>query len=335
MDKNFGIAISSRVRLARNVADVPFPARLDDERAFSVVMKAAEKTAKDLFKFKFYQMGHLPEIDRAALVERHLISNDLMANLKTGAVIISDDETVSVMINEEDHYRIQCVLPGDSLGEAYKKANLYDDVLATNVRVAYDENLGYLTACPTNLGTAMRASVMLFLPALTINRGISAIINAVAKVGLTVRGVYGEGSKAEGYLYQVSNQVSLGVSEQDVLRMVQNAVDTICRQEQLARDDLKARQGINLVDSVSRAYGVLTNACKMSSSELVELMSEYKLGVYSGLLECKSPDALEKLQVLCQPANLSKIAGKQLSASDRDIFRAEYVKKQLKSISKK
>ena len=170
MDKHFGIAISSRVRLARNAEGIPFPAKLDDERAFSVVMKGAEKTANELFKFKFYQMGHLPDIDRAALVERHLISNDLMQNLKTGAVIISDDETVSVMLNEEDHYRIQCVLPGASLGEAFKRASVYDDVLARNVRLAYDENLGYLTACPTNLGTGMRASVMLFLPALTINR---------------------------------------------------------------------------------------------------------------------------------------------------------------------
>ena len=335
MDKNFGIAISSRIRLARNVSGIPFPAKLDDERALSVVMKGAEKAAKDLFKFKFYQMGHLPEIDRAALVERHLISNDLMQNLKTGAVLISDDETVSVMVNEEDHYRIQCVLPGDSLVDAYEKAALYDDVLSQSVGLAYDEELGYLTACPTNIGTGMRASVMLFLPALTIKRGMSAIINAVSKVGLTVRGVYGEGSKAEGYLYQISNQVSLGVSEQDVIRMVQNAVDTICRQEYKAREELKARQGINLVDSVHRAYGILTNACKMSSEELVELMSEYKLGVYSGIIECKNPDALEKLQVLCQPANLTKIAGKQLSAGDRDIFRAEYVKKQLKSISKK
>ena len=204
MNNYTDVVISTRVRLARNAEGIPFPRKLNDERAFSIIMKAGETTAKSLFGFKFYQMGHLEDIDRQAIFERHLISRDLTQNLKTGAVIISDSEDMSIMINEEDHYRIQAISKGFDIKDAYQRAVDFDNALAGNIKLAFTDKLGYLTSCPTNVGTGLRASVMVFLPALTMSGKINPLIDSIQQLSLTVRGVYGEGSGADGYMYQIS-----------------------------------------------------------------------------------------------------------------------------------
>ena len=291
-------------------------------------MKSAEETARDAFKFKFYQMAHLSDVDRKAIFERHLISRELAVNTKNGAVIISDNEDTSIMINEEDHYRIQTINKGFGLSDAYNRAVEYDKLLAGKIKLAYSEKLGYLTSCPTNVGTGLRASVMLFLPALTLSGKMSGLINSIQQMSLTVRGVYGEGSKAEGYTYQISNQVSLGQSEQEIIENVIKVVDAVCDAEIKERKTLQSEEGIKLTDKIMRAYGTLTNACLLTSAELLECASYVKLGMFYGLI--KLDGDINGLIISSQPANLIKLAGKNLNAGERDVFRAETVKKALK-----
>lgn len=321
------IVISSRVRLARNAKDVPFPARLSDERAFSVIMKAAEESAKALFKFKFYQIGRLDETDRQAIFERHLISRELMQNLKTGAVIVSDKEDMSIMINEEDHYRIQAISKGFNLKDAMNRAIEFDNVLSGKINVAYDTKLGYLTSCPTNVGTGLRASVMVHLPALTMSGKIGSLINSIQQLSLTVRGVYGEGSKADGYMYQISNQVSLGQSEQEILDSVNKVIDIVCKAEDQERKNMQKRDGLRLTDRITRAYGVLTNATLLSTSELLELVSYVRLGASLGIIKLKGD--VQDLVISAQPANLTKSAGSKMNPAERDEYRAKMVKQTL------
>lgn len=328
MDKYRDVVVSSRIRLARNADLIPFPKKLNDERAFSTVMKSAEESAKDCFPYKFYQMAHLSEIDRQAIFERHLISRELAVNTKNGAVIISDNEDIAVMINEEDHFRIQAINKGFNLQDAYNRAKQYDNALAGKIKLAFSEKLGYLTSCPTNLGTGMRASVMVFLPALTMSGKINGIINSIQQLSLTVRGVYGEGSKADGYTYQISNQVSLGQTEKEIIDNVTKVVDVVCEAELNERKILQSSEGIRLTDKIMRAYGTLTNACVLTTAELLECASLVRLGIAFNLL--KFDGDMNGLIISCQPANLIKLAGKNLTADERDVFRAETVKNALK-----
>lgn len=328
MDKYRDVVVSSRVRLARNAELIPFPRKLNDERAFSTIMKSAEESAKDSFPYKFYQMAHLSEIDRQAIFERHLISRELAVNTKNGAVIISDSEDISVMINEEDHFRIQAINKGFALQDAYDRAKAYDNILAGKIKLAYSDKLGYLTSCPTNIGTAMRASVMVFLPALTMSGKINGLINSIQQLSLTVRGVYGEGSKADGYTYQISNQISLGQSEKEIIENVTKVVDVVCDAEIGERKRLQAVEGVRLTDKIMRAYGTLTNACILTTAELLECSSYVRLGMAFGLIKFEGD--MNGLVISCQPANLIKIAGKNLTAEERDVFRAETVKNAMK-----
>lgn len=324
------VVISTRIRLARNADGIPFPRKLNDERAFSVIMKAGEMTAKSLFPFKFYQMGHLAEVDRQAIFERHLISRDLMQNLKTGAVIISDKEDMSIMINEEDHYRIQAISKGFNIKDAYDRAITFDNALAGNIKLAFSDKLGYLTSCPTNVGTGLRASVMVFLPALTMSGKINPLIDSIQQLSLTVRGVYGEGSGADGYMYQISNQISLGQSEKEIIDNVTKVIDVICKSEMKERKNIQEAEGLRLTDRVMRAYGVLSEARLLSSQELLQYASIIKLGSSLGIIKLNSD--VYDLIVDVQPANLTKLKGKSLTPDERDVFRAEIVRRAMKKI---
>ncbi|MBO5925672.1 MAG: protein arginine kinase [Clostridia bacterium] len=326
---NDNIVVTSRVRLARNVAHVPFPARLKDERAFSVVMKGAESTAKALFEYDFYRISTLSDVDKNTLVERHMISSDLTVNNTNGAIIISKDETVSVMINEEDHYRIQSIVSGYDLDTAYRKAIEYEDTLSKNVDIAYDNKLGYLTACPTNLGTGMRASVMMFLPALTMTNNIAKLVKTVQRMGLTVRGVFGEGSDTKGYMYQLSNEITLGLSEEDILKRLADIVNTTIKAEIQAREALLGADRDGITDRVWRAKGTLTNAYRLSSDECMELIALVKMGAQMGVIEADI-STLDKLSVMCQPASLTKVKGQPMTPEERDKYRAEYIRQNLK-----
>lgn len=320
---------SSRVRLARNVEGLPFPQSGrsgQPERMLSLV-KGAQAAAERLFECELCLMSDLKKAQKTALVERHIISLPLANNNTTGAVILQHDGGgLSVMLNEEDHIREQYVCDGLAVGEAYRRLNVYDDELIRALPIAYDKQFGFLTACPTNLGTGMRASVMLFLPALKLNGGIEdALKRFINDYGLTVRGVYGEGSAADGDLYQISNTRTLGVTEAEIIDVIERAAAEMCLREQAATERLVRRQGAELLDKIWRSYGVLLNAYKLSSAELFNLVSDVKLGVRLSLLPVKDMKKLDGLALLCSAASLSLKIGER-SPEERDILRAKLVR---------
>jgi len=316
------VAVSSRVRLARNINGYTFPVKAGAERLAEIIKPVYNELSK-IGNFKLYLMKDKNSVEAHALKEEHLISADLIQNTTSGAAIISDDKTISVMVNEEDHIREQCLLRGFNLMAAYNNIDRIDDILSKKLSFAFDKELGYLTSCPTNVGTGMRASVMLFLPAITMNNSINAIINAVGKMGMTIRGVYGEGSDAEGYMYQVSNQVSLGLSEFDIIKNVEGAVLKICEAEQNARKQMLENDPYGVKDMVYRAYGILTSCIKINSAEFMKLIAYIKLGAALGLLRINDEHVLDELINKMQPANITLAAGRNLSANERNIYRAD------------
>jgi len=320
--------ITSRIRLARNVAGVPFPNKLGDERAYSL-MKDVYDCVKETGKFGFYKMSALSEVKRTAMMERHLISSDLVKSGEYGAVILSEDEAVSIMLNEEDHIRAQCILPGLALTGGYKILNEIDDAIADKVKYAFDGELGFLTSCPTNLGTGMRASAMMFLPALTMNQYIMPVIQQVNRLNIAVRGVYGEGSGAEGFMYQVSNERTLGVTEEEILNAVSEAVRSIAALEEKSVAQLLKTRKAELTDAVYRAYGLLTNSYKMESKEFMTLMGQVKLGAALDIIKVKDKAALDEIIIKAQPANLMLLAGRDLTSAERDVYRSEVVAREL------
>ena len=325
--------VSTRIRLARNIDGLPFPHKLGEAHARKIIDKV-ESALAPVDKFSRYDICGLTELDGNILREKHLISTDLLSDSPYGSVLISADETVSVMVNEEDHVREQVILGGLALDQAYDRINRIDDILAQNVKFAFSQRLGYLTACATNLGTGMRASVMMFLPALTIQHLIDSCINDVSRLNITVRGVYGEGSRAEGYLYQISNQHTLGVTESEILDYVKSAINHIVEAEMRARELLK-RDEPSLKDKIFRAWGIAENAYKLSTGEAMELLSMIRLGAHYGYIDISDADEYQKLVTNCQPANMQLLGGKNISVDDRDILRARYVAGQLHSIAKR
>ena len=324
-----GNIIMSRVRLARNVKDMPFS--LDPVSAREVVKKVNRALVKT-DTFNLYFVSNLDDTTLEAMKERHLISQNLIENKECGAALVSADESLSIMINEEDVIREQCFMKGLRISEAYKRLDGIDDELAKNLDVAFDENLGYITACPTNLGTGMRASVMLFLPALTESGKIEEVISEVAGIGLTVRGLYGEGSKAEGCMYQISNEVTLGISEYDIIKSVEETVLSICRLERDLEEKLYVKKELMTMDSAKKAYGVLTNAVLLSYSEFLSLIAKVKLGAILGMINVSDVEAIDDLIVSVRPANLCMQYGRPLTGTDRDLFRAELVGKKLSKL---
>ena len=327
------VVVSSRVRLARNIAGLPFPRRMkyNDERIYKELLPSIENAIGNSFKYKHYVMATTSDIEKEALMEKHLISRDLIRNSALGRAIISDDNTMSIMINEEDHIRAQCLLPGFNLEEAYKRIDAFDDALSKNIAIAFDEKLGYLTSCPTNLGTGMRASAMMFLPALTLLGSVDTFSSTASKLGLTIRGVYGEGSDADGYLYQVSNEVSLGITEKDILRRVDTFVRRIAENELAARDILIKREGTHIIDKICRAYGILTNAYMIDHDECMSLLSLLKLGVGAHIIKDIEMSKLNDITSNIGVGAICLEAGKALGAEERDIERAKIVKNALKN----
>ena len=340
MEEQYGsVVVSSRVRLARNLQDIPFPHKLHDVRAATITHKVyaavnGTQSNEQGGAFTLHRMASLSEIDGNVLKEKHLISADLLES-PYGAAVIDESETCSIMVNEEDHIRAQCILPGFRLQEAYDAVSRLDDVIAKRVQYAYDKRLGYLTACPTNVGTGMRASAMMFLPGLSITRNLESCVRAVARLNMAIRGVYGEGSEADGYLYQISNQKTLGVSEQDILSSVQASIGHIADAELQARKVLLEADEGALRDKIQRAYGILCNAYKLGTQEFMSLLAMVKLGVYYGIFKVTDVARLEKLVTEGQPANILNLSGKDLDAAERDIYRASYIAKTLKTICKR
>jgi len=327
--KDGDVVLSTRIRLARNLADYPFPHRLDTAGKEKVGREVRD-AVKDVpaLHLRFIEMKDLTKTNAVALAERHLISPEFASSSEGRSLLLSDDESVSIMICEEDHIRLQVILGGLALEEAYEKASLIDDILDERLKYAFNENFGYLTQCPTNLGTGMRASVMLHLPALSKLAKIQKIANAVSKLGLTVRGAYGEGSSPGGDIYQLSNQVSLGISEQEALDNLKSITLQLATQERAARKELL--KDINIQDKVSRAYGILLTSRILSSKELMELLSWVRLGASENLVPVKT-ELINEMFVTMQPANLIESIHSDADPATRDEIRAERVRKALEA----
>lgn len=322
------IVISSRVRLARNIDGYPFS--LNDERA-KLIAKRVIDIVSPLENFSVFQISKLSELDGRLLVEKHLISPDLLNNEEYGVAVINANQTVSIMINEEDHIREQCILPGMALTEALNQLNIIDDILSKNMDFAFDSKLGYLTSCLTNVGTGLRASVMVFLPGLTLSGQIDRFIYKMNRLNMTVRGVYGEGTEYLGCLYQISNQKTLGISEEETILSVKLAIEQIVETEKAMRMQLMQQNKIELTDKILRAYGQLTNCYTIDTSEFMELFAYLKLGIFYGLLKADSDDALTDLITSVQPAGICMLAGKMTDEETRDKIRAKIIGERLQN----
>ncbi len=325
------IVMSSRIRLARNLLSVPFPNKAHKKDLVNVLSSVQEATKKiDYFKKStLFQMNELDNIDRQFLIERHLMSHEHSSNTEGKALIISQEEILSVMINEEDHLRIQVMQSGLNLHETWKIIDMIDDNLSKILPFAFLQHWGYLTACPTNTGTAMRGSVMLHLPALVMTKQINKVLTAIAKLSFASRGFYGEGTQARGNFYQISNQVSLGHSEVDIIQNINGLIRQVIEQEEQARQALILQNKPMLEDKIFRSLGVLKNAHIISSQETIELLSLVRLGIDLGLVKNIDRCTMNELLILIQPAHLQKIEGRKLSASARDIRRASLIREKL------
>lgn len=333
MDSVNDTIISTRLRLARNISGMPFPHKLSELPARQIADNV-QKALAALDKFARYDMSDITRLDGTVLQEKHLISPDLLEECPFGTVFISADENISVMVNEEDHIREQVIMPGLALDQAYNSVNRLDDELAKSIDFAFDKRFGYLTSCATNLGTGMRASVMMFLPALTIENMIESCITEVGRLNMTVRGVYGEGSKAEGYLYQVSNQRTLGVKESEIIDSVKGAINHIVDAELRARQLLKRNEG-ELKDKIYRAFGILTNAFKLSTAETMRYLALVRLGGFYGYFDITDYNEFQRLLTNCQPASMQRFGGNNMSADERDALRARYISSGLGQICKR
>ena len=320
--------IGSRVRLARNIADVRFPSRATREDAEYVASKVVA-AGKNVTEGTFYAMSSLEDRERAYLVERHLISPALAAS-PFGAAYISKDKHLSVMIMEEDHVRAQSFYPKLALQECFDAVKEYDLALRSKVRPAYDKQLGYLTACPTNVGTGMRASVMLFLPALSILNKIDELEEELKRANLTIRGSLGEGSKGEGYCYQISNGVSLGVSEETILNRVSSAATRIVDIESKMLSSYYEREKLRVEDSVYRAVAILGAARTLSQKELEAYTVYLKMGVMLGLISPIKIDP-DELLLMCKPYGIVQLTHCGDTPVERDVARAEIIRKIINS----
>ena len=321
------VVFSSRIRLARNLTGYPFEKGLSDAQATEIVDRIGGALGADYTKT---DMSALSAQKAATLVEQHLISRDFATKKTAHALFRNDSKSLSVMALEEDHIRLQCILPGLALRDAYRFACECDDVLDKALDIAFDEKLGYLTHCPTNLGTGMRASVMLFLPALRGAGMIASLSHQLSKIGLTIRGLYGEGSEPSGCLYQISNQVTLGISEEEILQKLEDAVQSIIESERKLRREVSGEAAERRRDRIHRAEGVLRYATMISSEEFFSLYTDLKLGIALGEITSLSDEALNTLLINVLPATLSENASEPpKNGAERDRQRAAFIKASL------
>lgn len=319
------VVLSTRIRLARNLEDYPFPARLDTKTRVHVneIVRDAIPKSEGLH---YIEMKTLTQAQIVSLAEKHVISPEFASSADGRALLLSDSENISIMLNEEDHIRLQVMTPGLALSQAYEIADRLDNEINEKVRFAFDERLGYLTQCPTNIGTGMRASVMLHLPALTATRRMGTLASTVSKLGLTIRGAYGEGSAPMGDLYQLSNQVTLGISEKAAIENLKTIVLQLAAQERAARAELV--KTVESEDAIYRAYGLLKSARLLDTKEFMELISKVRLGAVGGVLDVDRK-VIDELMVSLQPASINAQVGKTLTARERDMERAKIVRERL------
>ncbi len=326
---DFDVVVSSRIRLARNLEEYPFPAKCTDAQRSEVISAVSHALAA----------ADLATIDPAAktsaelksLVEKHYISPEFAAESAPRALMLDEDRQSAVMIGEEDHVRIQTLASGFALREAYETAIKLDEMLDAGANIAYSESLGYLTRCPTNLGTGMRASVMLHLPALKLAGKLPSLIRNLTKLGITVRGIYGEGSDSAGALYQISNSVTLGQTEDEILEKLEGVVRRVIESERHLRDTLKSDSFARLCDRVMRARGILQSAYLLTTAEFMELWSDVRLGAASGLLDTVDTVKLTRLMIGAMPSTLLTTCevSEDTPESELAVLRAKYVRENI------
>lgn len=326
------IVISSRIRLARNLDNFSFP-HWANKKQGEDVLKAIEEARSSVEYLKnttIFKLLEMDSLDKQFLIERHLMSQEHAQKTDHKAIIIDDEEVVAIMVNEEDHLRMQVMQSGFNLFEAWNIINRIDDSLASVLSFAFLPDWGYLTACPTNTGTGLRGSVMLHLPALVMTRQINRVLAAIAKLSFTTRGLYGEGTQATGNFFQISNQVSLGHREDEIINNINGLIRKIIDQENQAREVMLAQNRSLLEDRISRSFGILRSAHIISSQETTELLSMVRLGCDLGTVKNIDRRSINELFIITQPAHLQKIENKKLSSQERDVKRAELIRDRLK-----
>lgn len=323
------VVISTRVRVARNIENYKYPSLMTIEESDELTNEIlnAIKDSNEEVNYKFNRIRDLNPRERLVFIEEHLISPGLIQNLDKSSFLIRNDERATIMINEEDHIRIQTLFSGLKLKEAWDLCSKIDDNLEQKIDYAYDEKLGFLTSCPTNVGTGLRASVMVHLPCLSMTGHINTIIEALRKVGLTVRGLYGEGSEALGNLYQISNQITLGESEEDIIVKLNKVISQIVARERNTRRYLMETKALELEDKIYRSLGILTHSRLMSSKEAMNHLSNIKLGWELKLIQNVKLKEIVKLMIDIQPANIQKTLEKDMLSSERDNARAGIIRK--------
>ena len=325
------MVLSTRIRLARNLDDVPFTHRAREEQLQGVLasVSAAAQQASAFRDGLLLRMNEVAPLDRQVLVERHLVSHELGDGARPRGILVAPDARLSLMINEEDHLRLQSLTPGFQLAEAWALADAADDELDQSLEFAFSEEIGYLTSCPTNAGTGLRASVLIHLPALVLLEEIQRVLKSIMQVGLNVRGLYGEHSEVMGNLFQISNQTTLGRSERDSIDSLERVTRQIIETEERARERMLRDARIQIEDKVWRAYGTLRHCRSIHAREVINLCSAVRLGVAMGLSGLCPLRVLNELLVLTQPAHLQRQHGGELSPADRNIVRAQFVRERL------
>ncbi|MDD5496439.1 MAG: protein arginine kinase [Candidatus Omnitrophica bacterium] len=326
------IVMSSRTRLARNLEGLPYSHWADKKQLETILdsVRGAMDSVSFLKGSMFFRMKDLSDIDKVFLVERHLMSPEHTRSGEYKALIVDPKEIVSIMVNEEDHLRIQVLQSGFNIKETWRIIDEIDTALSKKLSFAYSPKWGYLTACPTNVGTGLRGSIMLHLPALVFTAQIERVLGATAKLGLNIRGFYGEGTEASGNLFQISNQVSMGRTEDDIIDNLERIIDQIVSREDSSRNTLISKNKEALTDRIWRAYGTLKSAHIITSRETVALLSAIRLGVDLGVFKDLNREMVTELFISTQPAHLQKLSGKILTAEERDVKRADLIREKLK-----
>ena len=330
------IILSSRIRLARNLKKIPFPGQSTREQLDKVVSKMKDilldenlEIDGEQYKFNYIEIENVSPVKRMMYVEKNLSSPKFVKNGYGKILFYDQDEKISIMVNEEDHLRIQILLPGLQINKAWQIADQIDDIIEDKTEYAFSKDWGYLSACPTNIGTGLRASVMVHLPGLNLSGNINNLFEVVGKLGLTVRGIYGEGSESSGNIFQISNQITLGSKEEDIIDNLESVTKQVINQEQSSRKKLFSEREVFIKDKILRAYGKLKYAYSISTDEAMELLSYVKLGMEMNIIKEIDSLMLKKLFILIRPAHLQSLVGEEINSEERDIKRAELIKNEL------
>lgn len=332
---NEGIVISSRVRLARNLKKYPFPETMNETQTKQMIDEVKDAIVNERTPiskdFEFVEVNYLPALKKKELMEKHIISPVLLSKNKNCAVLVKNDETVSIMLNEEDHIRIQTVFPGENIDKAWDLADKIDDLIEESVEYAYNEKYGYITACPTNMGTGLRASFMMHLPFIERAGQMKNLLEAISKFGVTIRGIYGEGSEALGSIYQISNQVTLGQSEQEIIKNLKNVVKFVKDRELKIRESHMKNERIETEDRIYRSLGIIQNARKISGSEAMKHLSNIREGYLLGLSDIpKVNETIYNIMINVQPGNI-QLSSNTNDVNKRDEARADYLRRTFKN----